>query len=65
MTVVALVVGGGPRAIEEALDRLRDLQTALRLYAPGIALAPLAWIRGDRAAWRALPIPAAAVATAA
>ena len=56
-TVVALVVEGGPGAIEEALERLRDLQTALRLYAPGISLAPLAWIRGDRAAWRALPIP--------
>jgi hypothetical protein len=56
-TVVALIVGGGPGAIEEALERLRDLQTALRLYAPGISLAPLAWIRGDRAAWRALPIP--------
>jgi hypothetical protein len=28
----------------------------MRLYAPGIALAPLAWIRGQRAAWRALPV---------
>jgi len=56
-TVVAVVVDGGSGAIEEALGRLRDLQTALRLYAPGISLAPLAWIRGDRAAWRALPIP--------
>jgi hypothetical protein len=56
-TVVALVPGKGPRAIEEVLERLRDLQTAMRLYAPGISLAPLAWIRGQRAAWRALPIP--------
>jgi hypothetical protein len=56
-TVVALVPGDGPGAIEEALERLRDLQTALRLYAPGISLSPLAWIRGQRAAWRALPIP--------
>jgi hypothetical protein len=29
----------------------------MRLYAPGIALAPLAWIRGQRSAWRALPVP--------
>ena len=56
-TVVALVPGDGPGAIGEALGRLRDLQTALRLYAPGISLSPLAWIRGQRAAWRALPIP--------
>ena len=56
-TVVALVPGRGPGAMAEALERLRDLQTALRLYAPGISLARLAWIRGDRAAWRALPIP--------
>jgi hypothetical protein len=57
-TVVALVPGPGQAGIAEALERLRDLQTALRLYASGISLAPLAWIRGDRAAWRALPIPA-------
>ena len=56
-TVVALVPGDGPGAIEEALERLRDLQTALRLYAAGISLSPLAWIRGQRAAWRAVPIP--------
>ena len=56
-TVVALTPGEGPGALEDVLTRLRDLQTALRLYAPGVALAPLAWIRGERAAWRALPIP--------
>jgi tetratricopeptide (TPR) repeat protein len=57
-TVVALVPSEGPGAIGEALERLRDLQTALRLYGPGISLAPLAWIRAQRATWRALPIPA-------
>ena len=56
-TVVALVPQEGQAAVAESLERLRDLQTAVRLYAPGISLAPLAWIRGDRAAWRALPIP--------
>lgn len=56
-TVVAIVPGAGPNALEEALGQLRDLQTALRLYAPGVALSPLAWIRGERTAWRALPIP--------
>ena len=56
-TVVAIVPGAGPGAIAEALGKLRDLQSALRLYAPGVALSPLAWIRGERTAWRALPIP--------
>jgi hypothetical protein len=54
-SVVALVTDAG--AIGEALERLGDLQTALRLYAPGISLAPLAWIRAERSAWRPLPIP--------
>jgi len=56
-TVVAIVPGAGPGALERSLRQLRDLQTALRLYAPGVALSPLAWIRGERTAWRALPIP--------
>ena len=55
-TVVAVVTSDGPGAIAEARERLRDLQTALRLYAPGISLAPLAWIRAQRAAWRPLLI---------
>jgi len=56
-TVVALAPGDGPGALGDALERLRDLQTALRLYAPGISLAPLAWVRAQRASWRPLPIP--------
>jgi hypothetical protein len=56
-TVVALVPGDGPAGVAEALERLRDLQTALRLYGAGISLAPLAWIRAQRATWRPLPIP--------
>jgi hypothetical protein len=56
-TVVAIVPSDGPGAIGDALECLRDLQTALRLYGPGISLAPLAWIRAQRATWRALPIP--------
>jgi hypothetical protein len=56
-TVVALVPQRAAAAIEEALGNLRDLQTALRLYAPGISLAPLAWIRAQPSVWRALPIP--------
>ena len=58
-TVVALVPGRSLGSFEESLGRLRDLQTALRLYAPGISLAPLAWMRGRRSVWRALPIPGA------
>ena len=56
-SVVALVPGRDPGSIEEALGCLRDLQTALRLYAPGISLSPLAWIRAQGSVWRALPIP--------
>jgi hypothetical protein len=36
---------------------MRDLQTALRLYAAGISLEPLAWIRANAGDWRALPLP--------
>jgi hypothetical protein len=57
-TVVALVPGEGPGAVAEALQRLSDLQSALRLYAPGISMAPLAWVRAERSAWRPLPLPA-------
>jgi hypothetical protein len=55
-TVLALMppLEGG---IEGATERLCEVQTAMRLYASGIALSPLAWIRGQRAAWRALPVP--------
>jgi hypothetical protein len=56
-TVVALVLPKVAGAIEEALGVLRDLQTALRLYGQGVALAPLAWIRAQPSGWRALPIP--------
>jgi hypothetical protein len=56
-TVVALVPGEGPGAIGEALEQMSDLQSALRLYAAGISLAPLAWIRAEHSAWRPLPIP--------
>ena len=56
-TVIALVVPRAAGAIEQALGTLRDLQSAFRLYAPGIALEPLAWIRAQPSAWRALPIP--------
>jgi hypothetical protein len=55
--VVALVPRQGPAGVEDALAQLRDLQTSLRLYGPGISLSPLAWIRAQRSAWRALPIP--------
>jgi hypothetical protein len=43
--------------LEQAVERLCEVQTAMRLYASGIVLSPLAWIRGQRAAWRALPVP--------
>ena len=58
-SVVALVPEEGSAGVAASIERLRDLQTALRLYAPGISLEPLAWIRGPRAAWRPLAVPGA------
>jgi hypothetical protein len=61
-TVLALLPPLREGGLARAVERLRDVQTAMRLYAPGIGLAPLAWIRGQRAAWRALPVPGGACA---
>ena len=58
-TVLALLPPLGEGGLAGAVGRLCDVQTAMHLYAPGITLAPLAWIRGQRAAWRALPVPGA------
>jgi len=56
-TVLALLPPLHETGLEHVVERLCTVQTALRLYAPGVSLAPLAWIRGQRAAWRALPVP--------
>jgi hypothetical protein len=56
-TVLALLPPLQESGLGRVFERLCDVQTAMRLYAPGIALAPLAWIRGQRAAWRPLPVP--------
>jgi hypothetical protein len=56
-TVLALMPPLQEAGFEGVVERLCDVQSAMRLYAPGIVMAPLAWIRGQRAAWRALPIP--------
>ena len=37
-------------------ERLRNLLTALRLFSPGVALEPLAWVRLEQTAWRPLPL---------
>jgi hypothetical protein len=54
--VVAIDPGEEPDGLERALTRMRDLQTALRLYAGGISLAPLAWIHSPGKQWRALSL---------
>jgi hypothetical protein len=54
---VAIAPGDGPDGLSAALDRLGDLQTAMRLFAPGIGFAPLAWVRGQEAGWRPLAVP--------
>jgi hypothetical protein len=54
---VAIVPGDGPDGLGLALDRLGDLQTAMRLFAPGIGFAPLAWVRGAESGWRPLAVP--------
>jgi hypothetical protein len=54
---VAIAPGDGPDGLSVALDRLSDLQTAMRLFAPGIGFAPLAWVRGQESGWRPLAVP--------
>lgn len=56
--VVAIACEDGADGLRKGLARLRDLQSALRLYAAGVSLSPLAWIHRDGAAWRPLPLPA-------
>lgn len=55
--VVAIDPGEGSDGVGEALQRLLELQMALRLYVGGISLAPLAWIHADGTDWRALSLP--------
>ena len=55
--VVAIDPGEGPDAVAQALQRMRDLQSTMRLFAGGISLAPLAWIHADASEWRALSLP--------
>jgi hypothetical protein len=55
--VVAIDPGEDSEGVADALDRLLELQTALRLYAGGISLAPLAWIHVCGTEWRALSLP--------
>jgi hypothetical protein len=55
--VVAIDPGEGSDGVAEALHRLLELQTAMRLYAGGVSLAPLAWIHADGTDWRALSLP--------
>jgi hypothetical protein len=57
--VVAIAPGDDRDALEPAIARLRDLQSAMRLFAPGIALAPLAWVRAQGSRWRPVPLAAA------
>ncbi|HEX3873965.1 MAG TPA: hypothetical protein VHW26_07450 [Solirubrobacteraceae bacterium] len=54
---VAIAPGDGPDGLTAALDRLGDIQTAMRLFAPGIGFAPLAWVRGQESGWRPLAAP--------
>jgi hypothetical protein len=54
--IVAIAPGDGPEALARAFDRLRDLQTAMRLFAGGVCFEPLAWVRGEGTPWRALPL---------
>jgi len=55
--VVAIAPGDGPGAVVRTLDRLCDLQTAMRLFAPGIDFAPLVWLRSAGSSWRPIVGP--------
>jgi stage V sporulation protein SpoVS len=54
--VVAVDPGEEPDGVERALAQMLELQTAMRLYAGGISLAPLAWIHCGGSNWRALQL---------
>jgi hypothetical protein len=54
--VVAVDPGEEPDGVERALAQMLELQTAMRLYAGGISLAPLAWIHSGGSHWRALQL---------
>jgi stage V sporulation protein SpoVS len=54
--VVAVDPGDDPDGVERALAQMLELQTAMRLYAGGISLAPLAWIHSGGSHWRALQL---------
>jgi hypothetical protein len=56
--VVAIAPGDGPDAIALTLDRLYDMQTAMRLFAPGIGFSPLVWMRSAGTSWRPVVGPA-------
>ncbi|MGI8801493.1 MAG: hypothetical protein ACR2KV_04870 [Solirubrobacteraceae bacterium] len=55
--VLAIAPGDGSDAVAATLDRLYDMQTAMRLFAPGIGFSPLAWMRSAGSAWRPLVGP--------
>jgi hypothetical protein len=52
--VVAVAPGDAPDAVEQTLERLFDMQTAMRLFAPGIGFSPLVWLRSGGSPWRPL-----------
>ena len=54
--VLAVVAVEDP-GIDAAVDRLRRLQTALRLFDEGsVGLGPAGWARTDAGAWRVVPV---------
>ncbi len=55
--VVAVAPGEAEGAIERTLERLADMQTAMRLFAPGIGFSPLVWMRSAGSTWRPLVGP--------
>lgn len=56
--VLAVAPGDGPDAVAITLDRLYDMQTAMRLFAPGIGFSPLVWMRSAGSSWRPIVGPA-------
>ncbi|HEX2703318.1 MAG TPA: hypothetical protein VHM72_07800 [Solirubrobacteraceae bacterium] len=54
--VIAVDPGDDADGVERALAQMLELQAAMRLYAGGISLAPLAWIHSGGSQWRALQL---------
>lgn len=61
---LVIAIAAGTAGIARAIGRARELQRAMSLFAPGIACAPIGWLRGESGVWRAVALGVGARAVA-